>query len=491
MKIKIALILLFLLPSLSPAAEHYYSFKTLDVRSGLSQNTVNSIIQDRKGFMWLATKDGLNRYDGDEFVVLRNLPSDPNSLCNNFITTLLEDSSGNIWVGTDNGLDLFIVDEERFHHIPLPRQAEQAPKSTILDLKQAPGGNIWFSIESVGLIEYDLKTQHTRIFSAQDLPALSNISSIYFTPTGTTYLGCYGHGLYYISMRGEILPYTDPTTGKQPFAGSLITSITTAPYNGIYIGSMDKGVRELNFSSSQLREVLTTDSKRDLVRCRALLMANTSELLCGTESGLFIVDISTPAIPQASTLTTPQATTHLRSSYYDPYALSANSIYSIYKDREGGIWLGTYFGGVNYNNPRFDAFEKYYPTNTPDCLRGKRVREIVEDPSGTLWVGTEDEGLQIFDPQTRSFSQFEPSQLFNNIHGLCLVGEQLWVGTISKGIRVIDTRKRRLLRSYDASNALIDNNIYSIRNTQMGGESTSEPNSGLCSISPRATPSRR
>ena len=128
-------------------------------------------------------------------------------------------------------------------------------------------------------------------------------------------------------------------------------------------------------------------------------------------------------------------------SHNDPYSLSDNAIYSLCKDREGGIWIGSYFGGVNYYPRFYTYFEKYYPKGTDNGLHGKRVREFCQDNQGILWIGTEDGGLNRFNPKTKTFSFFTPSSAFTNVHGLCLIDNHLWVGTFSKGVKRSEERR--------------------------------------------------
>lgn len=97
------------------ADEHYY-FKNLSVQNGLSQNTVNAILQDKQGFMWFGTKDGLNRYDGLSFRKFKHDDRTRRSIGNNFITALYEDAKGNIWVGTDVGLYIYNPEKDSFRH---------------------------------------------------------------------------------------------------------------------------------------------------------------------------------------------------------------------------------------------------------------------------------------------------------------------------------------------------------------------------------------
>ena len=109
MRIRCIPVFILLLCALQAAASPYY-FKSMDAREGLSQNTVNAIVEDGGGFMWFGTKDGLNRYDGSGFRIFRHDPSDESGLCNNFIRALVEDANGDLWIGTDNGLDVYVQD---------------------------------------------------------------------------------------------------------------------------------------------------------------------------------------------------------------------------------------------------------------------------------------------------------------------------------------------------------------------------------------------
>ena len=116
-------------------------FRAITIEDGLSQGMVNHILEDRYGFMWFATKDGLNRYDGYVFTVYRHDPADSTSLRDNFVHSLLEDAQGRLWVGTATGLDLFDREQERFHHLR-SRSAEE-DVGYVLDIVQDDNGDLW------------------------------------------------------------------------------------------------------------------------------------------------------------------------------------------------------------------------------------------------------------------------------------------------------------------------------------------------------------
>ena len=437
--------------------EHYY-FKNLSIRNGLSQNTVNAILQDRKGFMWLGTKDGLNRYDGLSFRKFKHDAANPRSIGNSFITSLYEDFNGNIWVGTDAGVYIYYPEKEAFEEFDCQSLEKTRIERSVSMIAGDKQGRVWIAVEAQGMFCYDARQKLLRNYPLSEIS--SNIKCFTFDSGGTLWLGFYGDGLYYCKVNlGTVHPYGSPEDGKREFEGGVITKIVQGNYNCLYIGSVKEGVSELNLTSGQVRNLLAIDESGESIFCRDLLPYSDNELWIGTESGIYIYNLRTAQF------------IHLRASLYDSYSLSDNAIYALYKDREEGLWIGSYFGGVDYYPRQYTYFAKYYPKNIANSLHGKRVREFCRADDGTLWIGTEDGGLNHFNPKTKEFHFFEPSAGFTNIHGLCMDGSHLWVGTFSKGLRVIDTRTGVILRTYTeghTSHSLNDNSIFSICRTSAG-----------------------
>ncbi|EYA69392.1 response regulator [Bacteroides fragilis str. S24L15] len=437
--------------------EHYY-FKNLSIRNGLSQNTVNAILQDRKGFMWLGTKDGLNRYDGLSFRKFKHDAANPRSIGNSFITSLYEDFNGNIWVGTDAGVYIYYPEKEAFEEFDCQSLEKTRIERSVSMIAGDKQGRVWIAVEAQGMFCYDARQKLLRNYPLSEIS--SNIKCFTFDSGGALWLGFYGDGLYYSKDNlATVHPYGSPEDGKREFEGGVITKIVQGNYNCLYIGSVKEGVSELNLTSGQVRNLLAIDESGESIFCRDLLPYSDNELWIGTESGIYIYNLRTAQF------------IHLRASLYDSYSLSDNAIYALYKDREEGLWIGSYFGGVDYYPRQYTYFAKYYPKNIANSLHGKRVREFCRADDGTLWIGTEDGGLNHFNPKTKEFHFFEPSAGFTNIHGLCMDGSHLWVGTFSKGLRVIDTRTGVVLRTYTEGHtphSLNDNSIFSICRTSAG-----------------------
>lgn len=319
------------------ANEHYY-FKNLSVQNGLSQNTVNAILQDKQGFMWFGTKDGLNRYDGLSFRKFKHDNRSRQSIGNNFITALYEDAEGNIWIGTDVGLYVYYPEKDSFLHFTELSLEGTRVEHTVTAISGDNQGCVWMAVESQGLFCYDLEKDQLRNHTLKDFSFLtSNVQTFAFDNSGTLWIGCYGDGLFYSKDRLKTLhPYLSPVDKQETYANDVVICLAKGAYNCLYVGSLKGGVKELNLTSNKLHDLLSVDEGGESVFCRELLVASDNELWIGAESGLYIYNLRTGKY------------VHLRSSINDPYSLSDNAIYSLCKDREGGIWIGSYFGGINY-----------------------------------------------------------------------------------------------------------------------------------------------
>lgn len=458
---KILLTLICLIAALAFRAQtiggHYY-LNSLNIRDGLSQNTVYDILQDRTGFLWFGTKDGLNRYDGTSFRIFKYDRTDKYSIGNNYILALYEDIEGNIWVGTDVGLYIYYPEKDIFEPFKQPSTANTTIDYAAAMITGDKNGDIWITAERQGLFHYNLHTKELKHHSLKEFPYLtSNVHCVAFDNSGTTWI--YGNGLFYSKDGLQTIHPFVSSDGKKVFEGDPIARVLLGAYNCLYLASVGGGIKEVNLGSGKVRDLLLADERGERVWCRELMFFSDDELWIGSESGIYIYNLRTDKY------------VHLRSSMYDPYSLSDNAIYSLCKDREGGVWIGSYFGGVNYYPHTYTSFERYYPKGGENSLHGKRIREFCQDNYGKLWVGTEDGGLNRFDPATKEFSFFVPSLGFTNVHGLCSVGDELWVGTFSKGLKVIDTRTGVIKRSYHYDSSpysLNDNNVFAICKTAAG-----------------------
>lgn len=418
---------------------HYY-FRNLGPAEGLSHSTVNVIFQDRTGFMWFGTKDGLNRFDGNSFRVFKKENS---GLGNNLITAVCEDFEGKIWVGTDAGLYIYdpLLESFKIFDIPIDEHGNTIKRS-ISCLAVDSNGDIWISSDYQGLFCYD-----------KDLGAFKNYYSNvsrFWIDEGVIWIGRYEDNLYYSQDECKTFQVFKDLEGEEPFRGAVIETYAKGLRNCVYIGS-SKGLMEINLSTRKVRRLLDE-------YVRDICFHSDTELWVGTEQGLYIYDIVEDNYVH---LTIPDGD--------DRYALSDNAIYSVFRDKEDGMWIGSYFGGINYYPHQYTYFEKYYPRYDLRYM-GRRVREFCGMGDGTIWIGTEDKGLFQFNSKDGSIIPFRHPLLSHNIHGLCLDGNYLWVGTFSGGLNRIDLNTMAL-KHYskgEEANTLNANNIFSIYRTSTG-----------------------
>lgn len=429
-------------------------FDRLDINDGLSQNTVTSIIQDDKGFMWFGTKDGLCRYDGKQFKTFMHDPRLTTGLGNSLIKCLVQGRDRRIWVGTDSGLYIYDPETEHFSGVPLCDEDGKPITRPISFLDCDREGRIWIGVESSGVFCCDPDTCEIECCYRSRKPLRTLVSD----KNGVIWFAGYGGGLYCTEdLFRSVEPFLD-ADGQEIYPKDIISFICLSDYNEMYLGLEEHGVAKVDLVTRKVTRLQLSDNPDAPLFVRYILPYSPDELWIGTESGIVVYNLRT------------RRYLHLKSSPYDPYSLSDNAVYALCKDREGGLWVGSFFGGINYLPQRNSYFEKYYHTDDPHSLRGRRVREICPGNDGRLWIGTEDAGLYSFDPANASFDFFAPSREFTNVHGLLMDGDDLWVSTFSKGIRVIDTRTGRI-RKYDNDNKpgrLFSNYVFALYKTRGG-----------------------
>lgn len=409
------------------SAQDYY-FRHLQVENGLSHNTITSSIQDHRGFMWFGTKDGLNRFDGYNFKTFKNQPNLKNSLGSNFIRTLHE-YQNYIWVGTDNGLYKYNEELENFESV------KASIGKPVLDITDDNKGNLWFIAAGI-LYKLPIPDQpdETKLKSFQ----LDYVEYLMKDKNGVIWTSSQDHLYKFSEKENQFLPvklYHKPSNDF-PF---IITALHPFDSSSVLLGTKYHGALSYNYTTKELVPLFPENENPLYIRDFAF--KNKEELWLATESGLYIYNI--PA----------HSYTNLKKSYNNPYAISDNALYSFTIDKEGGVWIGTYFGGINYYSTPFTPFKKYFPMVGENSISGNAVREIHEDKYGKLWIGTEDAGLNRFDSKTEKFFRIPQKNLsYYNIHGMLPLDDELWVGTFEHGLDILDIKTGKRIRHYDTDN---------------------------------------
>ncbi|RZL15897.1 MAG: helix-turn-helix domain-containing protein [Pedobacter sp.] len=430
-----------------------YDFRHYQVEQGLSYNSVFGILQDSKGFMWFAAKDGLNRFDGYNFKIFRHDPTDSTSIGSNLNLCLYEDPQQTLWIGTSKGLYKYNDTLERFSVVP------GTLNKYIVDIKADKQGKMFLLFDG-RIHTYEKRTKQLRLLSKkQDFSA----SSMLFTSDGTLWVSASDGYLKRYNAKDDAFETFNVFEHSTSVSAHWIDRIYLTKSNSILIGTSHQGVKLFDIKSLTYKDILTFNADRTPIFAKNFIHYEADTYWIATESGIFIYNLKTGAYTQ------------LKKDHDNPYALSDNAIYTFAKDREGGIWAGTYFGGVNYYPKPFTAFEKHFAGSSVFPISGNAVREIDTDKYGNLWVATEDAGLNKISPSGK-VQLFKPGAGINsiahtNIHGILAVDNELWIGTYEQGLDVLDIPTGKVIRHYNKGkgrNDIKSNFVETIYKTRNG-----------------------
>lgn len=405
--------------------------------------------------MWFGTKDGLNRYDGISFKIFQYDYKSPQSLGNNVINSLFEEQDGKIWIGTDAGIYIYDPEMEQFSKFGLQSNNGIEIIQPVYQIMADRQNNIWMAVESQGIFCYENKTKSLKHYPIQNA---SNIGFFCIDYNNTIWIGYKGKGLYYTNDYFKSFHLFLDNKNTNIFVDDYIFKIVPENHNYLYVGSSKGGVKKINLINKIVTNLLQDTNRLSNIFVRNILKKSDNELWISTENGIYIYDTIT------------KATQHITHDKNDIYSLSDNAIYDIFQDREKGVWVGSYFGGIDYYPSLYTNFDKYYPLTGKNSISGRIIREFCEDNEGCLWIGTEDGGLNKFNPQTKCFTQYQNPNLYYNIHAICMDDDILWIGTYSKGLHSLNV-KTNYLKHYTVGhdqNTLNDNSIYSMCKTSFG-----------------------
>jgi ligand-binding sensor domain-containing protein/class 3 adenylate cyclase/predicted metal-dependent HD superfamily phosphohydrolase len=385
-------------------------FTNLSLRDGLSQSTVNNILQDKNGLMWFCTQDGLNKYDGNTFKVYKHDPEDSTSLSDNFINVLIEDSKGNLWIGAENGLNLMPKNSEKFISFGTKDGLENISVKTIF---QDSKGQIFVGTE-FGLHVFNPKTKRFSVYKSKDGISFKGyfIQNIY-EESGNLWIGS-GQGLFKINSDGKTEVFTHKVNDSKTISNNIIKSIIKDIHGKIWVG---------------------------------------------TANGLNKYDPVTKIFQRY---------------FYkeaDLQSLSSNSINFLYEDKAGVLWIATQGGGLNRYEKLSDDFSRFqFHENLAGSLSNNVVFSIYEDRTGTVWIGTNN-GISKFDRNKQNFRHYRsiPGSLATSINSNVVWSifednkEILWVGT-DEGVNRIDRKTSSVRQFMPLPKNLIDRkkSVYSI-----------------------------
>lgn len=380
--------------------------------------------------MWFGTRNGLSRFDGHAFRTFRNNIADPSSIGSNSILSLYEDANEKLWIGTYKGISIYDPITEKFTLFNLLSQNE------IRVIKGDYRGNIWIVANNV-TYKYDTGDKTLTPFHFVN----SQTSSLSISTTGIVWIATStGVIKQYNDLQKSFTDYNIASSLKNPI--NAIQDIYPISDTSLLVGTMYNALL-VNTKRKQIRDLSRECAITKDIQIHKIIQQSPQEFWLGTETGLYIMDIGAKKV------------TLLQKERDNPYSLTDNVLYTLYRDREGSTWLGTFFGGINYYSIEYNQFQRYFPHKGTNNLSGNLVHEICSDRHGNIWVGTEDAGLNKLNLRTGLVKQFTPdgkgSISYRNIHGLLACDDELWIGTYEHGLDVMDLRTEKVVRHYDAN----------------------------------------
>ncbi len=440
MKKRITSILISIVGILPALFAQPYYFKHYLVENGLSNNSVSCSLQDKNGFLWFGTINGLNRFDGYSFKVFRHNGEDSTSIGSNFIRCLFADQKGCLWIGTNKGIYLYNSHFEKFSLF------QKGNLGDITDLKQDKEGTLWL-ISNLNLFSYNQQTGNMKSYTLDSLPG--TVSSLAIAADNTIWVSTTSGLLKKYTPRDDIFITCGILKQANTNKSLNIQKIYPLKNGNILVGTLTRGVKLYDVVNRQFQDIVSENPDKTGIFAREFIELTEDEYWIGTETGIYIYDAIS------------RTTLRLDKEYDNHYSISDNVIFTFCKDREGGLWVGTFFGGLNYYPKPFTTFQKYFPEYRNPSISGNAVHEICKDRYRNLWVGTEDGGLNKMDLSLNTFVTYKPtgantSIAYHNIHGLLADGDSLWVGTFMHGLDIMNIKTGKVVRHFSAGSGIHD-----------------------------------
>ncbi|MCE5332168.1 MAG: response regulator [Bacteroidales bacterium] len=449
-----------------------YNFARLDNTHGLSNNQIECVFKDSRGFVWIGTNFGLNRYDGYHVKVYKSIKNDTTSLIYNSISEIQEDRMGNLWIKSNPNYVVYDVRTEKFIRnlslILSPLGINFTPTLVQIDHRK----NYYFYHSGDGVYKYDVTSKKLRRFKQSSDP--NTLSS------GTINSIRVEQDFFWVLFQSGLLERFNEKTNTVDFRnqyvmdkakGSTIGKSLFLDSNGcpwVFPGISDKGI--LYYDMTKSRWIFFGNDKKEFNGpfdqfissnfVRDVAQDQNGRIWIATDhGGINIFDKKTNGV------------TVLRNDPMNPNSLSQNSAISLFCDNTGIMWVGTYKNGVSYYHPGMFKFDKsplffYHNPN----LETKDCNSIYEDREGNLWIGTNGSGLLKWDKKSQSFRLYrnqkdDPASISSDIIISILEDKKgtLWFGTFLGGLnQMVGDRFNHYEPDVNNPNSISNKSIYGL-----------------------------
>ncbi len=410
-------------------------FDRLSLEQGLSQSGVTRILQDRRGYIWLATEDGLNRYDGVGFKVYRHDPADAASLPSSFVWDLDEDAGGDLWIATSDGLARWHRTTDRVERLEL--LAAQNMRA----LRFSPrDGALWVGTRDSGLYRLQPDTRQLTRFVHDPARTTSlvddRIYALLLDRSGRLWVGTEA-GLDRLDPGTEVFVHFVPNPAStNSLSEGKVRAILEDDLGAIWVGTSSGGLNRIDAEGNVTRFRHASDVPASLAhdQVRALLQDADGRLWVGTSDGLDLLDAGHGTF------------THYRADPNDATSLADGHVLSLAQDRGGVLWVGTRLGGAHKWNPlSWQLGHVAADPEDPKALGSPHVTSFSEDRAGRVWIGTFEGGVYLMDRASGEMTAYrhdpkDPRSLASD-RVMALHHDQrgrLWLATLDAGVDRFD-----------------------------------------------------
>jgi len=435
-----------------------YSFanppiKYLGIEQGLSNNAVNAIFQDREGFMWIGTYNGLNRYDGSNFVHYNSIWGDHSSLPSNHITSIAQDRQQRLWIGTQKGVVIHLADEAKF--VPVSYQTasgkQQKISFNVNSLLAGPDGNMYIATADAGLLVYQAKEKSAIQVFLNHNSSNAHVQALLLDRENRVWLFIKDVGLCRYDVASRKISLIDGGI-------KTATSLRADNHRRLWIGT-PAGLYQYNPvgpAASRLSHVQVPLSNNNI----GDLHLSGNKLWIATDGGgINIMDLDTRKMD------------YLPAGESDNM-LKSSAVSAIYEDRKSRKWIATLRGGVNIieHQPKSFQLVKRDPLQK-NTLVDNFVLSFAEDERHNLWIGTDGGGLSVFDAKTQQYVNYTakagvPGALSSNfiVNILKDYKNQVWVAAFNGGIDLFQPQngKFKHYNLYHPEKKVLENNLWKL-----------------------------
>ncbi|SMO40301.1 Signal transduction histidine kinase [Saccharicrinis carchari] len=435
------------------------SFTKIQNCDFLQYGTIESIIQDDKGFMWIATKDGLGRYDSHEIKIYRPDNNNANSISHNIITCLFKDSQGTIWAGTPEGLNRYNYKKDNFDFFRLfPAHERELRNNNIYKMAESADGKIWIVTYTDGIAIYDPESNSfTNIMHQPGIDnglSSNNLRTILIDSKQNIWVGTRDKGVDVLDYKNNRWRhYSSDSADPFSLPNNDIRSIFEDSNGEIWIGTHGAGLARFNQANNNFKVYRSNPDQINSLASNVIWDifedSNKNILVCTQDGGLSLY------------LRGSDSFYNYLNDRTDPQSISGNVVRSIYEDTAGNLWLGLFNEGLNFINAHQKAFNviKSNPTK-PNTLSNNQVSSVLKDREGILWIGTDGGGLNRYDATKNEFKllkndKHDPHSLSNDkpISLAEDIAGNIWAGVYDGGLNLINKKTLKVKRFFSRENS--------------------------------------